>query len=149
MKLSQKGAALMQVLLVTLVLAGMATMLLRASLSRTTSARKTRRTASAQVLIQSCMAEVQALWGAKTPDAFYRDMQGDSSGPFMYCKERNTNGTCKSGKIERTYTCIYDNPSAANPSATNQQYKVTASFQKDSNNVWRMKYEITQGGTYL
>lgn len=32
---NQKGAALLQVLLITVVLAGMATMLLRASLSRT------------------------------------------------------------------------------------------------------------------
>ena len=38
---NKKGAALLQVLLVTVILAGMATMLLRASLSRTTAARKT------------------------------------------------------------------------------------------------------------
>lgn len=131
----------MQVLLVTLVLAGMATMLLRASLSRTTSARKTRRTASAQVLIQACMAEVQALWAAKTPDAFYRDMKGDASGkPFMYCKKIN-NGSCETR--EDTYPCTY-----TNPYNNSVPFIVTASFEK-VNNIWQMKYEVTQGSDYL
>ena len=64
----------MQVLLITVILAGITTMLLRASLSRTASARKTRRQVSAQVLIQSCMAQVNDLWTAKTPEAFRRDI---------------------------------------------------------------------------
>lgn len=72
---NKKGAALLQVLLVTVVLAGMATMLLRASLSRTTTARQTRRTVSGQMLVNSCMVEVNALWSAKTPQAFAEDMR--------------------------------------------------------------------------
>ena len=44
---NKRGAALLQVLLVTVVLAGMATMLLRANLSRTTTSRQTRRAVSA------------------------------------------------------------------------------------------------------
>lgn len=72
---NKKGAALLQVLLVTVVLAGMATMLLRASLSRTTTARQTRRTVSAQLLVNACMAEVNTIWSIKTPDAFKKDME--------------------------------------------------------------------------
>ena len=53
---NKKGAALMQVLLITAILAGMATLLLRNSLTRTISSRKTRRNVSAEMLIQSCMA---------------------------------------------------------------------------------------------
>lgn len=87
---NKKGAALLQVLLVTVVLAGMATMLLRVSLSRATSARKTRRTVSSQVLMQSCMAEVNALWSSKTPQVFARDLAQCK----MYCKTENSNGDC-------------------------------------------------------
>lgn len=77
MKNNKKGAALMQVLLITIILAGICTMLLRASLSRTTSARKTRRTVSGQVLIQACMAEINTLWSRKHPKAFEDDLKDE------------------------------------------------------------------------
>ena len=102
---NKKGAALLQVLLITVVLAGMATMLLRASLSRTSTARQTRRTVSAQLLVNSCMAEVNTFWTLKSPEAFARDMKEC----IMYCKSGATvDGT---GKIadcssdEKKYTC--------------------------------------------
>ncbi len=79
---NKKGAALLQVLLVTAILAGIATMLLRASLSRTTSVRQTRRAVSEELLIESCMAEVNMMWSNKTPEAFKRDM----AGCWMNCK---------------------------------------------------------------
>ena len=72
---NKKGAALLQVLLITVVLAGMAAMLLRASLSRTTTARKTRRTVASQMLINTCQAEVSALWGIKSPARFSKDLE--------------------------------------------------------------------------
>lgn len=98
-----KGAALLQVLLVTVVLAGMATMLLRASLSRTTTARQTRRTVSAQLLVNACMAEVNTLWSKKAPQAFARDM----SQCIMYCNKAgaDVNVNCPSGSEVREYTC--------------------------------------------
>ena len=83
---NKKGAALLQVLLVTVILAGMATMLLRASLSRTTAARKTRRTVSAQMLVNSCMAQINSMWAAKSPEMFARDMNQC----IMYCKDAST-----------------------------------------------------------
>ena len=95
---NKKGAALLQVLLVTVILAGMATMLLRASLSRTTAARKTRRTVSAQMLVNSCMAQVNNMWAAKSPEMFARDM----SQCIMYCKDASA-GTC--AQVEKTYKC--------------------------------------------
>lgn len=78
---NQKGAALLQVLLVTVVLAGMAAMLLRSSLSRTTTARQTRRSVSSQMLINACQAEVNALWSVKSPEIFARDL----SQCWMHC----------------------------------------------------------------
>ena len=95
-KLGKKGAALMQVLLITVILAGLATMLLRMGLSRTSSARRTRRLINVQTLIESCMAEVNMTWAAKTPEAFTRDFRGIRAGPVMYCDTLNANGTCKS-----------------------------------------------------
>ncbi len=82
---NKKGAALLQVLLVTVVLAGMATMLLRANLSRTTTSRKTRRDVSSQMLINACQAEVNALWSLKDPEVFSVDLENC----WMYCN-RNT-----------------------------------------------------------
>ena len=143
MRLNKKGAALMQVLLLTVVLAGITTMLLRASLSRTSSARKTRRTVSGQVLIQSCMAEVNALWSKKNSEAFQRDLKGDSSGPFMYCSGTGTNpAVCPSSNIVRDYVCTI-------PTSYGSSYKVRAYFEKDDNHVWRMVYEVEEGSANL
>ncbi len=149
MKMNKKGAALMQVLLITVILAGIATMLLRASLSRVSSSRKTRRSVSAQVLIQACMAEVNTLWSKKTPEAFRRDLQGDSNGPFMYCAG-GTGTYCSGSNIKRTYECTI-----LNPYNTSHPYKVTASFVKNAkatgsgSDMYAMQYEITQGSADL
>lgn len=144
MKNNKKGAALMQVLLITIILAGIATMLLRASLSRTTSARKTRRAVSGQVLIQACMAEVNTIWSKKTPEAFRRDMNVDSEdGPYMYCSGTSTAADCPAANRVKDYVCTISNPHG-NP------YKVKASFEKDlSNGQWNLVYEITQGSEDL
>lgn len=155
MKLNKKGAALMQVLLITIILAGIATMILRATLSRTSSARRTRRAVSAQVLIQTCMAEVNSLWSKKTPEAFRRDLQGDDKGPYMYCN----GGPCLVGAEEcpcpkenrvYTYTCTIDNPYGGD------DYKVRAYFEKDNTasgasggTMWQLVYEIEEGSDAL
>ena len=155
MKLNKKGAVLMQVLLITIILAGIATMILRATLSRTSSARRTRRAVSAQVLIQTCMAEVNSLWSKKTPEAFRRDLQGDDKGPYMYCN----GGPCLVGAEEcpcpkenrvYTYTCTIDNPYGGD------DYKVRAYFEKDNTasgasggTMWQLVYEIEEGSDAL
>lgn len=93
MFMNKKGAALMQVLLVTIILAGIATMLLRAILSRTTTAFQTRKVVSGQILVESCMAEVNTLWSKKTPEAYLTDFNNG----IMY---RDTAGAAKT-----SYTC--------------------------------------------
>ena len=133
---NKKGAALLQVLLVTVVLAGMATMLLRASLSRSTSARQTRRTVSAQLLVHSCMVEVNALWSAKKPEVFQRDM----SQCLMYCNDPGA-GTCAHAKQVRSYTC-------QEQTINDVTYTVTANFEKnvseeDGRDQCKLTYEIS------
>ncbi len=116
---NKKGAALLQVLLITAVLAGMATMLLRASLSRTTAARKTRRTVSAQLLVNSCMAEVNTIWSVKSPEVFARDLKQC----IMYCNSNDLTSSCSSANSVKTHECkvtINDN-----------EYTVTAEFTED------------------
>lgn len=73
---NKKGAALLQVLLVTAILAGMAAMLLRASLSRSTSVRNTRQNVSKELLIEACQAEINIMWSYKKPEVFQRDLAG-------------------------------------------------------------------------
>lgn len=56
--LNRRGVALLQVLVVSAVLAGLSAMVMRVLLSRAATARQTRRTVISQMLIESCMAEV-------------------------------------------------------------------------------------------
>lgn len=74
MLLNKRGAALLQVLIVTAILAGMAALILRLSLARTITSRQTRHVVNAQLVIESCMAQVNAVWAAKTPEAYARDL---------------------------------------------------------------------------
>lgn len=75
MYLNKRGAALLQVLIVSAVLASMATMILRATLARTSSSNRTRHTVTAQMAIENCMAEVNTIWASKTPEAYDRDLR--------------------------------------------------------------------------
>lgn len=99
--LNKKGAALMQVLLVTVVLAGMATMLLRSMLSRSTASRRTVRTVSAQTLINTCMTEVNMFWSLKKPEVFQRDLRDG----VMYCANTGNTAACSASNKRYTYLC--------------------------------------------
>ncbi len=127
---NKRGAALMQVLLITMILAGMATMLLRASLSRTSSARKTRRVVTAEMLIESCMAEVNALWASKNDEAFLNDLSttGSHSSPIMYVDKEEQ-------QPQSEYVCHIADPDSGD------DYTVTASFVFDMDtHTWLVKY---------
>ena len=139
---NKKGAALLQVLLITAVLAGIATMLLRASLSRTTAARKTRRTVSAQMLVNSCMAEVNTIWSIKSPDVFARDLNQC----IMYCNSTNLTGTCSSGNSVKSHQCKI--------TIDGYEYRVTAEFSDnapsaDGNTKCELVYTIESDGDTL
>lgn len=73
-QLNKQGAALLQVLILSAVLAGMATMVLRVSLSRTVTANQSKHQVVVQKKIESCMTQVNMLWASKTPDAYGRDL---------------------------------------------------------------------------
>ena len=115
---NQKGAALMQVLLVTAILAGMATLLLRASLARTSSVRQTRQAVSTELLIESCQAQVNMMWSKKTPEAFARDL----SGCWMNCKINPADDPWKPGDLYTNSLC--NTSSNATP-----EYKCTVPVQ--------------------
>ncbi len=72
---NKRGAALLQVLIITAILAGMSVMILRLSLSRTMTSRQTRHVINAQTVIESCMAKVNTFWADKTPVAYARDLE--------------------------------------------------------------------------
>lgn len=135
---SKKGSALLQVLLVTAVLAGIATMLLRASLSRTSTVRQVKRAMSTEMLVESCMAEVNSLWAAKTSDAFARDM-GQC---IMYCDDTNVgaNSVCttgEGGKAHYTHSC--------SSSVNNTDYTVTATISGNNGNC-QITYQVASAG---
>ena len=136
---SKKGAALFQVLLITVVLAGMATMLLRASLSRTSSMRQSRRTVSAQLLINTCMSEINTLWSVKKPEIFARDRENC----YMWCNAEEGE-TCtltgSSANASRSYTCQVSNGG--------NEYNVEAKFTGTSSTAdgCELTYTITNAG---
>ena len=110
MLLNKRGAALLQVLIVTAILAGMSTMILRLTLSRQLTSRKTRHTVSAQSVIESCMAEVNTLWAAKTPEVYAQDLK-----TCMMC------ANCE----DNIYTC-------ANVALDTQSYVVKAKMEQNT-----------------
>ncbi|MBQ3667521.1 MAG: hypothetical protein II913_05655 [Elusimicrobiaceae bacterium] len=71
---NKKGVALLQVLIIAAVLAGLSTMILRAIMPRTRSARMLRRTVEAQMLIEACRKEIAEIWAAKDPQRFADDL---------------------------------------------------------------------------
>ena len=135
--LNRKGAALMQVLLITIILAGMATMLLRVSLSRTASARKTRRASSANILIQACMAEVNTFWSSLTEEAFIKHM--NKGKPYFSCSALDANGWCPDANRVTSHVCQASTPYGAGTA----QYQVTAKFNNDG----KLVYEVNEAGS--
>ena len=132
---NKKGAALLQVLLVTAILAGMAAMLLRASLSRSTSVRNTRQNVSKELLIEACQAEINIMWSYKKPKVFQRDLAGcwmNCNVPFTEDENSDTwrpgdpytSSKCHTtlAAATRTYTC----------SARDNGVPVTATFLEPS-----------------
>lgn len=73
-KQNNRGAALLQVLILSAILAGMATMILRVTLSRSVASKQVRHQITAQKMIESCMAQVNMFWASKTPEAYTRDL---------------------------------------------------------------------------
>ena len=143
--MNKKGAALMQVLLIAVILAGITTMLLRASLSNTVSSRKSRRNVSAQTIIESCMAEVNMLWSLKKDDAFKRDL---SSTPYMYCTQPSGTGgaTCQSNKQQKKHVCSVP---VSMDGSYDYVFEVTATIKSNSSGPAQITYEITKGSQYL
>lgn len=72
--LNKRGAALLQVLMITAILAGMSAMILRVSMSRTLSAKQAQHQINVQKAIESCMSQVNRVWAEKTPEAYARDL---------------------------------------------------------------------------
>ena len=119
---TKKGAALVQVLLVTVILAGMTAMLLRVSLSRTNTARRLNNMVVRQMLVNACQAEVNALWGAKKDRVFSEHLNSC----YMYGTSREY--TCQTKAVE----------------GTNYQVKATfTSEAPDANNQCALTYTIT------
>lgn len=131
---SKKGAALLQVLLVTAILAGLATLLLRVTMSRSATSRQTRRSVSAQVLVDACAAEVNMLWAAKKPEVFARDVRQC----IMYCNSNDFENFCPTDKSKTVFTC-------QNKMYNGVSYSVTATMSntEDDGSVCKVVYEIT------
>ncbi len=141
MRLNKRGVALLQVLIISALLAGLSTMILRATLSRTVMARQTRRTVSAQMLIESCMAQVSDLWASKTPEAYARDLKYC----VMECLETNEADCDNNSK--RIHTCTL-----APFGLAGGRYTVEAKFtttRSDSSGRCELQYTIVDGVTKL
>lgn len=129
MRLNNRGVALLQVLIISAVLAGISTMILRATLSRTVMARQTRKTVSAQMLIESCMTQVNAWWAAKTPETYATDLNN--------CNICHSIGAGKCSDNMKQWTC-------AVKGNDEQDYSVTATMS-GSGGSCQIEYTIIDG----
>ena len=132
MRLNKRGVALLQVLIISAVLAGLSTMILRATLSRTVTSRQTRKTVSAQMLIESCMVEVNAWWASKTPQVYAEDLSACN-----ICHVANT-GNC--GANKKQWTCTIGN--------AGQSYSVRADMSS-SGAKCQIEYTVINGVSSL
>lgn len=139
MLLNKRGVALLQVLIIVAILGGMMAMILRVVMSRTTTARQTYRTVTAQMLIESCMAEVNQIWATKTPQTYATDLEG--------CCMYKEGDTCT-----QSHTCHTQKVYPLNMNAP-IDYSVVASMSIDAelNGRCKVQYMLTpsSGGTAL
>ena len=142
MLLSKKGAALLQVLLVTAILAGLASLLLRVSIARANSSRGVRRLVSSQVLIESCATEVNMFWAAKKPETFARDIDQC----IMYCKHDNVTDECPSTPVDARVTEYHCKQRSFN----SINYDVTATISNSNTAAGcKITYTIESNAKYL
>ena len=67
---NNRGAALLQVLMLSALLAGLSVMVLRAALSRQVMVRKTRHTIGLHMAVSACIAEINNMWAVMTPEQY-------------------------------------------------------------------------------
>ena len=132
MLFNKRGAALLQVLIITAVLAGMSAMILRLTLARTIASRQTRHAINAQTVIESCMAEVNAIWAAKNPEAYARDLAA-----CQMC-ERAEGTTC-SDENYRVHTCTVSLFEDEDPYTVQARIRVVSGAEQPC----RITYTIT------
>lgn len=79
---NKRGAALLQVLMLSALLAGLSVMVLRATLSRQVTARKTRHDVGVHEAIEACAAEIYNMWAVMTPDQYRTNLASCSLPPM-------------------------------------------------------------------
>ncbi|MBP5429728.1 MAG: hypothetical protein J6Y25_02400 [Elusimicrobiaceae bacterium] len=119
---NKRGVALLQVLVVAALLAGMAAMILRVSLSRTIVARQNRKTITAQMLIESCMAQVNAVWADKLPEEYARDL-----GACQMCQSEGNTANCPAAL-----------PAGDNTAISKNAYRCQIPYPQDSTQPYRV-----------
>lgn len=136
MHLNKRGVALLQVLIISAILAGISAMILRATLARQVTARQTRRAVKAQMVIEYAMSQINFMWAAKTPKAYAEHLDycaltclvGWDAGPCNYP------GT--GSQIMRSTTVSVPNADGG------PNYEVKVEFVADSEDRCKVTYTI-------
>ena len=79
---NNRGAALLQVLMLSALLAGLAVMVLRATLSRQVTARQTRHAIGVHQAVTACIAEINNMWGLMTPEQYETSLSSCTMPPY-------------------------------------------------------------------
>ena len=114
MHLNKRGVALLQVLIIAAVLAGLSTMILRAVMARSSSARSIRQTVTAQMVVEDCMNRVNDYW----MDRFEQDPKGAAEDleKCVFRQEGETYELSHGGRLAalRTFECYLPFEGSAN-----------------------------------
>ncbi len=148
-KRNNRGAALLQVLILSAILAGMATMILRVTLSRSVASKQVRHQITAQKMIESCMAQVNMFWASKTPEAYARDLsqcQMCSTAPVTSggdaCDGSDTSAPGKTFPANKVYSC---GEITGGNGYSAQVYAVIETNSDSSDNQCKITYVIPNG----
>lgn len=79
---NNRGAALLQVLMLSALLAGLAVMVLRVTLSRQVTARQVRHSVGVRMAVSSCIAQINEMWAVMTPAQYEQSLNSCSMPPY-------------------------------------------------------------------
>lgn len=119
---NKKGSALMQVLVLGGVIAGIVVLLLRFSTARTVNVVKTLRKMPAKAYAEGCMAQFTAA-------AMLRELRGRPPG------DGNGNDLLPSGTQEQSYKCSYKVGSQTVPTDTDIKVRLFPSAKASDNTI--------------
>lgn len=140
MRLNKRGVALLQVLIIAAVLAGLSAMILRAVMSRTLAARQLRKTVKGQMVIEMAMKEVHEYWAKQFAEDPVTAAENIANCRFELYEDPE-DGEMKTRR-EQTFWVPY-------PPKAEGTFAMEVAMVPEEGKPCSIRYNITYGNQYL